>query len=388
LIKKKYKVKICGTTSVKDALMAVDAGADYLGILVNVPISERSLTIEEAKAIVDSSRIPVLTLLYGMSADEICHIVDVIKPFGVHLLGQTPIETIHELKKRFTCQIWLTVYLPVKGQAEVDVDKVMELMKSYEETDADAIVIDTVSLTTTGTPGRYGGTGKVADWDIAKELINSVQTPVFLAGGINPDNVREALLKVDPYGVDLASGVEATKCKRDPKKVKKLMEAVRKTEESVAIISHSPEETRNIGKEIGKKAFTGALIALCGDLGSGKTVFVQGIAEGLEVKSFVTSPTFVIINQYKGRLPLFHIDTYRLRSFEDMYELGYEEFFYGDGVTTIEWAQKIEELLPDEYLRIELTYISESERQVVLIPYRQKYTELIERLQIKNENID
>jgi tRNA threonylcarbamoyladenosine biosynthesis protein TsaE len=308
----------------------------------------------------------------------------VIKPFGVHLLGQTPIETIHDLKKRLTCQIWLTVYLPVKGQAEVDVDKVMELMKSYEETDADAIVIDTVSLTTTGTPGRYGGTGKVADWDIAKELINSVQTPVFLAGGINPDNVREALLKVNPYGADLASGVEAAKCKRDPEKIKKLMEAVRKTEESVAIISHSPEETRNIGKEIGRKAFAGALIALCGDLGSGKTTFVQGIAEGLEVKSFVTSPTFVIINQYKGRLPLFHIDIYRLRSFEDMYELGYEEFFYGDGVTTIEWAQKIEELLPDEYLRIELTYISESERQIILIPYGQRYTEFIEILQIKN----
>jgi phosphoribosylanthranilate isomerase len=378
LIRKKYKVKICGTTSVQDALMAVDANADYLGILVNVSISERSLNIEQAKAVVEASKIPALTLLYNMSVEDISHIVDVIKPYGVHLLGQTTIDTIHELKKRLACQIWLTVYLPVKGQAEVDVDKVKEEMKGYEQAGADVIVIDTVSLTNTGTPGRYGGTGKTADWDIAKELFNTVQIPVFLAGGINPDNVREALIKIDPYGVDLASGVEATKCKRDPIKVKKLMEAVRKTEESTVIISHSPEETKNIGKEIGEKSFAGTLIALCGDLGSGKTAFVQGLADGLDVKSFVTSPTFVIINQYKGRLPLYHIDTYRLRSSEDMYELGYEEFFYGDGITAIEWAQKVEELLPEEYLRIELTYIGESERQIILTPCGQKYIDLIE----------
>ena len=375
---KKYKVKICGTTSVQDAQMAVDANADYLGVLVNVTISERSLTIEQAKAVADSSRIPVLTLLYRMSADDICHVVDIIKPYGVHLLGQTPIETIHEIKTRLTCQVWLTVYLPVKGQAEVDVDKAKEEMKNYEQAGADVIVIDTVSLTNIGTPGRYGGTGKVADWGIAKDLISSVCIPVFLAGGINPNNVREALLKVDPYGVDLASGVEATKCKRDPEKVKKLMEAVRKTEESIILISHSPDETKNIGKEVGKRSLAGTVIALCGDLGSGKTTFTQGLAEGLEVKSFVTSPTFVIINQYSGKLQLYHIDTYRLRSLEDMYDLGYEEFFYGNGVTAIEWAQKIEELLPEEYLRVELTYMGESERQIILIPYGQIYIDLLE----------
>jgi len=379
-MKRKYKVKICGTTSVQDAQMAVDNGADYLGVLVNVSISERSLNIEQAKAVVESSRILALTLLYNLSADDISHIVDVIKPYGVHLLGQTPIETIHELKKRLSCQIWLTVYLPVKGQAEVDVDRVKEQMKSYEKAGADAIVIDTVSLTNTGTPGRYGGTGKIADWDIAKELFNVVQIPVFLAGGINPDNVREALIKIDPYGVDLASGVEAVKCKRDPIKVKRFMETVRKTEEATVILSHSPEETRSIGKGIGEKSFAGTVIALCGDLGSGKTTLVQGIAEGLAVKSFVTSPTFVIINQYNGNLPLYHIDTYRLRSSEDMYELGYEEFFYGDGITAIEWAHKIEELLPEEYLRIELTYVGESERQIVLIPYGQSYVDLIESI--------
>ena len=233
-MKNKYKVKICGTTSVEDAQMAVDAGADYLGVLVNVPISERSNTIEQARAIVDSSSIPSLTLLYNMSADEICHVVDVIKPYGVHLLGHATIETIQDLKKRLKCKIWATIYLPVKDQGEVDVDKIKEQMKDQEKAGADVIVIDTVSVKTSGTQARYGGTGKTADWDIAKELIKQVQIPVFLAGGINPDNVREAILKVDPYGVDLASGVESSKCHRDPEKTKRLIEEVRKVENEIS----------------------------------------------------------------------------------------------------------------------------------------------------------
>lgn len=227
---KKYKVKICGTTSIKDAQMAVDAGADYLGVLVNVSISERSNTIEKAKAIVESSGIPSLTLLYNISVDEICHIVDIINPYGIHLLGHATIEMIDELKKRVNCQIWATVYLPVKDQDKADVEEIKEEMKSYERTRVDAIVIDTMSVKIDEKSVRYGGTGKTADWDIAKELVGQVQIPVFLAGGINPDNIREAILKVDPYGVDLASGVETTKCNRDPEKTKKLMEEVRKVE--------------------------------------------------------------------------------------------------------------------------------------------------------------
>jgi tRNA threonylcarbamoyl adenosine modification protein YjeE len=375
---KKYKVKICGTTSVESAKMAVDAGADYLGVLVNVGISERSLNIEQAKIVAESSNIPVMTLLYNMSVDDISHVVDEIKPHGVHLLGNTPVENVYELKKRLDCQIWLTVYLPVKGQGEIDVEGIKELMRSYESAGADVIVIDTVSL------GRFGGTGKTADWDIAKDFIEFVQIPVFLAGGINPENVREAIIKVDPYGVDLASGVESSKCNRDPEKVKKLMNEVKKTEDeinyTINIISKSPERTRNLGRQIGKMAFAGMVIALCGDLGSGKTAFTQGLAEGLEVKSFVTSPTFVIVNQYNGRLALYHIDTYRLRSSEDMFELGYEEFFYGDGVTAIEWAQKVEELLPEEYLRVELEYVSESERQITIKPYGQRYVDIVKQI--------
>jgi tRNA threonylcarbamoyladenosine biosynthesis protein TsaE len=83
------------------------------------------------------------------------------------------------------------------------------------------------------------------------------------------------------------------------------------------------------------------------------------------------------VNQYKGRLALYHIDTYRLISLDDMYDLGYEEFFYSEGVTAIEWAQKVEELLPEEYLRIELEYVSEFERQITIKPYGQRYVDIV-----------
>ncbi|MGQ9610532.1 MAG: phosphoribosylanthranilate isomerase [bacterium] len=223
---KKYKVKICGTTSIEDARMAIDAGADYLGVLVNVPISERSLTIEQAKAIVASLEIPVLILLYGLNVIDIIAVTDIIKPYGIHLLGQTSFDMVKELKAKLSCKIWLTVYLPARGQDEVDVNSIKNLMKNYENAGADVIVIDTVKVVPNSGIKRYGGTGAVADWDIAKELVRTVNIPVFLAGGINPDNVKSALMKVDPYGVDLASGVESAKCKRDPEKVKKLMQAV------------------------------------------------------------------------------------------------------------------------------------------------------------------
>lgn len=378
---KTYKVKICGTTSVKDAQMAADAGADYLGVLVDVFGSERSLTIDKAKAVAESSRIPVVVLLSGKGVEEIVAVAEVLNPFAVHLLGHMPYQAISELKQRLGCQVWQTVYLPVRGRGEVDTDALSESMQAYEQAGADLIVIDTMSLTADRTVARYGGTGKTGDWDAAKRLVTSVETPVFLAGGINPDNVREAIRKVDPYGVDLATGVESSKCHRDPEKVKRLMQEVRKASRtSLTLISHSPEFTRKVGKEIGKMARPGSVIALCGDLGTGKTVLAQGIAAGLGVEARVTSPTFTIINEYEGRHPFYHIDVYRLSSSEDMRGLGYEEYFYGDGVTAIEWAQKIEDLLPEEYLRVELTITGEFDRKIVIILFGQDYVGLAERL--------
>lgn len=115
-------------------------------------------------------------------------------------------------------------------------------------------------------------------------------------------------------------------------------------------------QTREFGLELAKRLKKGDILALSGDLGTGKTALTKYVAEGLGIQETITSPTFTIVQEYSsGRLPLYHFDVYRLGDPEEMYELGYEEYFYGDGVCIVEWADLIEELLPEDAMRIEIT---------------------------------
>lgn len=117
--------------------------------------------------------------------------------------------------------------------------------------------------------------------------------------------------------------------------------------------SFSREDTFEFARETARNARPGLIITLDGDLGAGKTVFAQGFAAGLDIPEDVNSPTFTILQIYEsGRLPLYHFDAYRIGDPEEMYEIGFEDYLYGNGVTLIEWAQLIEELLPEECLRI------------------------------------
>ena len=119
------------------------------------------------------------------------------------------------------------------------------------------------------------------------------------------------------------------------------------------IETNSAEETYQLGKQMGEKAGAEEIYCLDGDLGTGKTVFTQGFAAGLGVEGPVNSPTFTILQQYdSGRLPLYHFDVYRIGDVEEMDEIGYEECFYGEGVTLIEWSSLIREILPDQVIRI------------------------------------
>lgn len=131
-------------------------------------------------------------------------------------------------------------------------------------------------------------------------------------------------------------------------------------------ISKNIEETITLGADLAKKLKKGDCVALVGDLGSGKTVFTKGIAKGLGVKNarYVNSPTFVIIKEYKGKLPLYHFDLYRLDHHTSFDEMNYEEYFYGNGVTVIEWAEKIRDILPKKYWEIRLTVAGENERKI------------------------
>ena len=123
--------------------------------------------------------------------------------------------------------------------------------------------------------------------------------------------------------------------------------------EITVIESYSPEETGKLGSKLGENAKPGEVYTLIGDLGVGKTVLTQGIADGLGITEAICSPTFTIVQVYEeGRIPFYHFDVYRIGDIEEMDEIGYEDYFYGDGLCMIEWANLIEEILPDTYKEI------------------------------------
>lgn len=123
---------------------------------------------------------------------------------------------------------------------------------------------------------------------------------------------------------------------------------------NIKLLSQQEETTIKIGRIIGENLNGGTIIALTGDLGAGKTTFSKGIALGLRIKEPVTSPTYTIVHEYEGRLPLYHFDTYRIGDCEEMYDIGFDEYLYGKGVCLIEWPQHIEELLPDSCISISI----------------------------------
>lgn len=130
------------------------------------------------------------------------------------------------------------------------------------------------------------------------------------------------------------------------------------------IIIKDQSETEQFGYELGQKVQPGTVIALIGDLGTGKTTLTKSIARGLGIDDVITSPTFNIVKEYRsGRLPLFHFDVYRIGDVDEMFEIGYEEYFFGEGVCVVEWADIIEEIIPEDAMIIRISYgASEGER--------------------------
>lgn len=137
------------------------------------------------------------------------------------------------------------------------------------------------------------------------------------------------------------------------------------------------DETLSLGEKIGSMAKAGDIFCLIGDLGTGKTHLTKGIAKGLAVEDHITSPTFNIVNEYhNGRLPLYHFDVYRVNDPDEIYAIGFDEYIFSDGVSIIEWANYIEELIPNEYVMIKIEKalsISLNSRKITLIPYGPRY---------------
>jgi len=227
---KPCKVKICGTTSAEDALLIAEAGADYSGIAVEIPNSERSVGVGKAASIVKATPIPSVVLFLDMPIEWIKSAVHKIKPFAVQLLGHESPSFVAALKGQILCQVWKSIFLPPVGESvetPFRIGNIKDVMNDYVLAGADALLLDTADVLSNRP--KFGGTGKVSDWNIARELIKNFDTFVFLAGGINPDNVREAIQTVCPYGIDLCSGVESViKGIRDKRKVKRLMLNIQK----------------------------------------------------------------------------------------------------------------------------------------------------------------
>jgi tRNA threonylcarbamoyladenosine biosynthesis protein TsaE len=152
---------------------------------------------------------------------------------------------------------------------------------------------------------------------------------------------------------------------------------------SIQFISHSSEQTQQLGYSLGQLAQQGDIFLLSGNLGSGKTCLTQGIARGMDIKSTVASPSFVLVREHYGRMPLYHIDLYRLDNIEEIVNLGLEQYFEGDGLCVVEWAEKGLAVFPLEHLLISLEYLTDNQRNISIHAEANRYLKMINELKGK-----
>ncbi|MDN5316081.1 MAG: tRNA threonylcarbamoyladenosine biosynthesis protein TsaE [Thermoanaerobacterium sp.] len=143
----------------------------------------------------------------------------------------------------------------------------------------------------------------------------------------------------------------------------------------------SPIETEKIGFKLGNLLKRGSIVLISGELGVGKTVLTKGIAKGMGIDDYVTSPTFMIVNEHLGDIPLYHFDVYRIDDYTELYDIGYEEYFYGDGVCVIEWPEKIKPLIPEEniFIRMDMGDTFD-ERTIEIVSNGEKYDEVVKEM--------
>lgn len=151
------------------------------------------------------------------------------------------------------------------------------------------------------------------------------------------------------------------------------------------MLTKNPDQTLHLGQVFGRMLPQASMVALIGDLGSGKTLLARGIAKGLGVEDEreVSSPTFVLVNEYQGRIPIHHVDLYRLRDSVEAEDIGWEEFISGPGVTLVEWAEKVPDLLPEDRIEVHLYWVGAGERKLVFVGKDQAARNLVNHLRKK-----
>jgi tRNA threonylcarbamoyladenosine biosynthesis protein TsaE len=152
------------------------------------------------------------------------------------------------------------------------------------------------------------------------------------------------------------------------------------------LVSNSAAQTRKLGKVLGELAAPGDVILLVGKLGSGKTCLAQGIAKGLGIDEYTPSPSFVLVREYQGRIPLYHIDLYRLDRLEEVIQLGLDDYLYGKGVSVVEWADRGLGALPEEHLLINIEHLAATKRRLTLVARGLRYTDMVSKLKTKLES--
>ena len=142
-------------------------------------------------------------------------------------------------------------------------------------------------------------------------------------------------------------------------------------------ISHSPFETEKLAYELAGKLSKGDVILFFGDLGAGKTTFTKGLAKGLKISDYIHSPTFTLIHEHTGALNLYHIDLYRLDTIEEIMNIGFEDYLYSEGVTVVEWSEKLQDYLPNGYIKIQIETLGDTDRKFVLSSDLESYNKML-----------
>jgi phosphoribosylanthranilate isomerase len=207
------QVKICGLTRPEDVLTACQAGVDFCGVVVEVPASPRSLSCRQARSLFAAMTVPPVLVTRGKSLDELRDLIRTLQPAVLQLHGDEPPELIEALKRQVPCALWKALPIPVDADSTL-LPSLLSQASAFLRAGADALLLDSL------TPKGFGGQGVCPSWELAAELVRKLDVPCWLAGGLNPENVADAIAMVCPFGVDVSSGVEVSPGVKDPEKVR------------------------------------------------------------------------------------------------------------------------------------------------------------------------